>query len=104
VKAQGLFWTPASPIPQFSENVELDLSTVVPALAGPKRPQDLIPLDVLKKTWEKSLRAPVKERGFALNETQLQKKNSRQRFYFDPTVLWSLPPLRLVRIPLIPAL
>jgi aconitate hydratase len=73
-KAQGLFWTPASPIPQFSENVELDLSTVVPALAGPKRPQDLIPLDVLKKTWEKSLRAPVKERGFALNETQLQKK------------------------------
>jgi aconitate hydratase len=37
-RAQGLFWTPESPDPQFSQTLELDLATVKPSLAGPETP------------------------------------------------------------------
>jgi aconitate hydratase len=47
-KAQGLFRTDTSPDPVFSDVVELDLSTVEPSLAGPKRPQDRVPLKMSK--------------------------------------------------------
>jgi aconitate hydratase len=43
-RAQGLFWTPDTPEPTYSETVELDLSTVQPSLAGPTRPQDRVSL------------------------------------------------------------
>ncbi|HET9980843.1 MAG TPA: aconitate hydratase AcnA [Ktedonobacterales bacterium] len=43
-KEQGLFRTDGAPLPTFSELVELDLSTVEPSLAGPKRPQDRVSL------------------------------------------------------------
>ena len=42
-KAQGLFHETGAPDPVYSDTLELDLSTVVPSLAGPKRPQDRIP-------------------------------------------------------------
>ena len=54
-KAQGLFRTADSPTPNFSSTLELDLSTVVPSLAGPKRPQDRIQLDQMQSTWKKDL-------------------------------------------------
>jgi aconitate hydratase len=50
-KAQGLFRTDATPDPVFSDRLELDLSTVVPSLAGPKRPQDRIPLTQMKPLY-----------------------------------------------------
>ena len=43
-KAQGMFRTDDSPEPHFSESLSLDLSTVIPSLAGPKRPQDRVAL------------------------------------------------------------
>ena len=43
-KAQGLFRTDADPDPEFNETLELDLATVVPSLAGPRRPQDRVEL------------------------------------------------------------
>src|SRR5579875_2045394 len=48
-KAQGLFRTDATPDPQFDEKLELDLSTVEPSLAGPRRPQDRVALKGLKQ-------------------------------------------------------
>jgi aconitate hydratase len=66
-KEQGLFRTDSSPEPNFTENLELDLSTVVPSLAGPKRPQDRIPLDGMKSGFEDALEAPVGNSGFGLN-------------------------------------
>ena len=72
-KEQGLFCTAGLPAPMFSELVELDLSTVEPSLAGPKRPQDRVPLSHVKSAFEKALRAPVKERGFALDESALKR-------------------------------
>ncbi|MGW3343382.1 aconitate hydratase AcnA [Nonomuraea rubra] len=50
-KAQGLWLDPSAPEPEFSEYIELDLATVVPSIAGPKRPQDRIVLSAAKATW-----------------------------------------------------
>ncbi|MEX2541571.1 MAG: aconitate hydratase AcnA, partial [Trueperaceae bacterium] len=73
-KAQGLFRTDETPDPAFQESVELDLSTVQPSLAGPKRPQDRIVLADMKKNFQADLRKPLDQRGFALSESQLQKR------------------------------
>jgi aconitate hydratase len=60
-REQGLFWTPEAPEPVFSEVVELDLSTVEPAMAGPKRPQDRVPLSGLKRSFRRTLAAECKD-------------------------------------------
>ena len=65
-KEQGLFRTDATPDPVFTDTLELDLATVEPSLAGPKRPQDRVPLSQMKDAFRKALTAPVKERGFGL--------------------------------------
>ena len=54
-KEQGLFRTDATPDPIFSDRLELDLATVVPTMAGPKRPQDSVFLTDAKISFEKSL-------------------------------------------------
>ncbi|MCY2964800.1 MAG: aconitate hydratase AcnA [Planctomycetota bacterium] len=54
-KEQGMFRTAASPEPKFTSRLELDLSAVVPSLAGPKRPQDRVALTGMKALWQKSL-------------------------------------------------
>ncbi|MEW5917490.1 MAG: aconitate hydratase AcnA, partial [Gemmatimonadota bacterium] len=54
-KEQGLFRTDATRDPVFSDLVELDLATVEPSLAGPKRPQDRVPLKSSKSMFEQSL-------------------------------------------------
>src|SRR5215475_13153310 len=55
-KEQGLFRTNSSPAPKFTQIVRLDLSTVQPSLAGPKRPQDRIPLSKMKASWREALK------------------------------------------------
>ncbi len=67
-KEQGLFRTDATPVPTFTKVVEFDISTVVPSLAGPKRPQDRVALSAMKKSFNDSLRAPVGPQGFGLSE------------------------------------
>src|ERR1700674_4626912 len=54
-KAQGLFRTDATPDPIYTDKLELDLASVEPTLAGPKRPQDRVPLRQSKASFEKSL-------------------------------------------------
>jgi aconitate hydratase len=54
-KEQGLFRTDSAAVPTFSRVVRLDLSTVEPSLAGPKRPQDRVPLSAMKPAWRKAL-------------------------------------------------
>ncbi|NGQ96810.1 aconitate hydratase AcnA [Brevibacillus sp. SYP-B805] len=70
-KAQGLFRTDDTPDPVFSETLELDLSTVVPSLAGPKRPQDRVELTAMKESFNNSLRAPIDKGGFGLSEEKI---------------------------------
>ena len=71
-KEQGLFRTSDTPVPEFSDTLELDLSTVEPALAGPKRPQDRVNLTQMHKNWQKTLRISRKERGFELSDEQIE--------------------------------
>ncbi len=54
-KASGFFWTPDAPEPEFASVLELDLSTIEPSLAGPKRPQDRIGLKDMKPQFHKDM-------------------------------------------------
>ncbi len=75
-KAQGLFRTDDTPEPRFTDTLELDLSTVEPSLAGPKRPQDRIALGQMKGAFEGALRAPVGNSGFGLSDDEVQKRTN----------------------------
>jgi aconitate hydratase len=71
MRAQGLYREVDTPDPEFTDILELDLDSVVPSLAGPKRPQDRVPMAELKETFKNALTAPVKERGFELKADAL---------------------------------
>ena len=70
---QGLFRTDDLPDPVFSETLSLDLADVEPSLAGPKRPQDRVPLKKMKSAFHDALVAPVKDRGFGLAADELAR-------------------------------
>jgi aconitate hydratase len=70
-KEQGLFRTDDAPAPEFSDTLELDMGTVVPSLAGPKRPQDRVNLSNMKEMWTSALSDPVGPRGFSLPAEKL---------------------------------
>src|SRR5258706_718103 len=72
-KEQGLFRTGATPDPVFTDSLELDLGTVEPSLAGPKRPQDRVALAQMKEGFRNALVAPVKDRGFGLGAADLAR-------------------------------
>lgn len=73
-RAQGLFRDSSTPDPEFTDVLELDLSTVEPSLAGPKRPQDRVPLSEVKATFQRALTAPVKDRGYELSGEALERR------------------------------
>src|SRR5439155_7624812 len=62
-KTQGIFRTDDTPDPIFSDTLELDLHTVEPSLAGPKRPQDRVPLKLSKKMFKDALAADLERTG-----------------------------------------
>ncbi|MDB5085596.1 MAG: aconitate hydratase, partial [Bacilli bacterium] len=72
-KEQGLFRTSDMPDPVFSDVVELDLATVEPSLAGPKRPQDRVELAKMQERFREALHAPIKEGGFGVTADQAAK-------------------------------
>ncbi|WP_044301250.1 aconitate hydratase AcnA [Rhodopirellula sallentina] len=65
-KEQGIFRRDDGPTLEYTKTLSLDLSTVEPSLAGPKRPQDRIALVDMKGEFNKSLTAPVGKSGFGL--------------------------------------
>ena len=67
LSAQGMFLTDGSPTPNFTSNLSLELETVEPALAGPKRPQDRVNLSDMQSHWRESLVAPVGHQGHGLS-------------------------------------
>ena len=73
-KEQGLFGVPKAGDIDYSQTLELDLSTVMPSLAGPKRPQDRIDLDRVKSTFTTLFAKPVAENGFAKKPADLGKR------------------------------
>jgi aconitate hydratase len=71
MKEQGLFRTDTSSNIVYTKRLSLDLSTIEPSMAGPKRPQDRVPLKTMKQSFSKALSAPIAERGFGLTSAQL---------------------------------
>ena len=65
-REQGIFRAAGAPDLEYSDTMELDLDTVEPSLAGPKRPQDRIALSDMKRAFHKALTVPTKERGLGL--------------------------------------
>ncbi|MBI5824078.1 MAG: aconitate hydratase AcnA [Chloroflexi bacterium] len=74
MRAQGLFRDANSPEPEFTDTLELDLGTVVPSLAGPKRPQDRVALTDMQDTFRKALTSPIKDRGYELSDDALNRE------------------------------
>ncbi|QDT03454.1 Aconitate hydratase precursor [Rubripirellula lacrimiformis] len=72
-KEQGLFRTDDGPKLNYTKTLSMDLGTVVPCMAGPKRPQDRIPLTEMKKSFNDSLTAPIGKVGFGLDKNELGK-------------------------------
>jgi aconitate hydratase len=69
-KEQLLFRADDAPTPTYTKILSFDLGSVEPSLAGPKRPQDRVPLSRMKESFAAALRAPLEKRGFALSDEQ----------------------------------
>ncbi|MEC0254703.1 aconitate hydratase AcnA [Paenibacillus lautus] len=70
-KAQNMFRTADTPDPEFSDVIELDLASVVPSLAGPKRPQDRIELTNMKQNFNDIIRTPIDKGGYGLSDEKI---------------------------------
>lgn len=73
-KAQGMFRTEDMPEAVYSDTLELDLSTVVPSLAGPKRPQDRVELTSMKESFNNILRTPIDKGGYGLSDEKIAEE------------------------------
>ncbi|PET45432.1 aconitate hydratase AcnA [Bacillus sp. AFS001701] len=73
-KANDLFYTADLEDPTFSDLVEINLSEIESNLSGPKRPQDLIPLSEMKKSFQTAVSAPMGNAGFGLTDEALDKE------------------------------
>ncbi|MCL6563325.1 MAG: aconitate hydratase AcnA [Firmicutes bacterium] len=73
LREQGMFRDATTPDPDFNDVLEIDLGQIEPTLAGPKRPQDRVPLAELQANFRRALTAPIEQRGFGLREEELQR-------------------------------
>jgi aconitate hydratase len=73
-KEQGLFHIPGMTEPEYSEVLELDLGGVETSLAGPKRPQDRVPLSGMKTSFHNALVTPKDKGGFGLPEAKVAQR------------------------------
>ncbi|HET7372073.1 MAG TPA: aconitate hydratase AcnA [Gemmatimonadaceae bacterium] len=72
-KEQGLYRTDETPDPEFTDSIELDLGTVEPSLAGPKRPQDRVPLAKAKAMYREALQADLAKLGTPAAAAEVKK-------------------------------
>jgi aconitate hydratase len=72
-KEQGLFRTDDTPDPAFTDTIELDLTTVEPSLAGPKRPQDRVPLRQAKPMFRDALKADLERLAAGGGKAELKR-------------------------------
>ena len=73
-KAQELFGIPAAGEIEYTKALSLDLSSIKPSLAGPKRPQDRIELDKMGSTFNSLFVKPIADNGFNKQESQLTER------------------------------
>lgn len=85
-KEQGLFRTDETPDPEFTQVMEVDLGTVEPSLAGPKRPQDRISLSEVGPTYREMLIEPTGIKGMGLLEHDLERSGIVSRNNADEKI------------------
>ncbi|MCQ8183348.1 aconitate hydratase AcnA [Methylomonas sp. SURF-1] len=73
-RQQGLFRDESTSAPEFSQVVEVDLAAIEPSVAGPKRPQDRIPLSRVGPSYRQMLIAPAGNQGIGLAESELNRQ------------------------------
>ncbi|MUV39859.1 Aconitate hydratase [Lentibacillus sp. JNUCC-1] len=73
-KKNNLWYSPEQADPDYTDIIEIDLSDLEPNLSGPKRPQDLIALSDMKKTFNKAITAPEGNQGFGLDKNEFDKE------------------------------
>jgi len=73
-KANGLWYSPEDPEPEYTQVIEVNLDDIVPNLAGPKRPHDRVPLSDMKTEFRKAITAPEGNHGFGLDASEFDKK------------------------------
>ncbi|KAI5914871.1 aconitate hydratase AcnA [Thauera sp. 2A1] len=78
-RAQELFGVPRAGDIDYSRTLTLDLATIVPSLAGPKRPQDRIALPAMRSEFERQFSTPVAENGFGRPAGQLNDRYASGR-------------------------
>ncbi|WP_440895526.1 aconitate hydratase AcnA [Amphibacillus sp. Q70] len=72
---ENSFWYDSNdPDPEFTDLVEINLSELEPSLSGPKRPQDLIMLSDMKKSFNDAVTAPAGNQGFGLDKSEFDKE------------------------------
>ena len=71
-RAQEFFGAPASGDIDYTTVLELDLGSIVPSVAGPRRPQDRVPLSNLRASFENALKQPVSVGGYAVGEPAIR--------------------------------
>ena len=74
-KAQGMWRDDSIPDPVFTDTLELDLDSVVPSMAGPKRPQDRVELDHVKQEFAKSLEGEFRKPGKVAERFKVEGAN-----------------------------
>ena len=79
-KAQSMWYDSSYPDPEYTTVLELDLSTIQPALAGPKRPQDRVNLSEMKSHFIETLSSPIGHSGHGLSLDKLNDKISVESY------------------------
>ncbi|WP_338754215.1 aconitate hydratase AcnA [Bacillus sp. FJAT-52991] len=74
LKENGMFFTADNEEPVYTDVVELNLAEIEPNLSGPKRPQDLIPLSSMQKSFQEAVSGPAGNHGFGLSADELDKQ------------------------------
>jgi len=86
-KEQGLFRTDDLPDPTFTDTLDLDLGTVEPSLAGPKRPQDRVPLHAAKAMYREALQGDLEKMGALAGVGEARKATAAARAEKTPAVM-----------------
>lgn len=74
LRANDMFFTADKEDPIYKDLIEINLAEIEPNLSGPKRPQDLIPLSAMKKSFNNALVAPAGNQGFGLDAAEVNKE------------------------------
>ncbi|MBG9590192.1 aconitate hydratase AcnA [Cytobacillus firmus] len=79
-RLQGLFYDHDSKIPDYDNTINFNLKSIVPSIAGPKNPNNLVPISYSKEAWENILTSSIREGGYGI---KLNQEGDRDSYKFN---------------------